>query len=382
MVVLASSKIGRLPVPTPVPMFDLRGAIAEADSAIQQHLSDMHRRGQYILGPQVSAFESEFAEAMGGVDAVGVGTGTAALELCLRDAGIGGPESDVVVPSMTSLFTAQAVLAVGAQLRLADVDASNLLLTAESVDKAWTPSTKAVIAVHIYGQPCVDLAEIAALCDERGAVLIQDACQAHGAVHLGKPLSHFSPYCAYSFYPTKNLGALGDGGAVVTSDPQVASRLRSLRDGGRLGDQICRQPGVNSRLDEMQACYLRAFLPLLSGWNRSRRALASQYRQGLEAVEGIRLLDTTPDSVHHLCVARCSRRDELRAFLMECGVHTGLHYPVPLHEQPGLLPFATWSEVPAHAAAAAHEIVSLPVAPHVTEDNVDDIVAMITDFLQ
>ena len=363
-------------------MFDLRGAIAEADSAIQQHLGDMHRLGQYILGPQVAAFESEFAEAMGGVDAVGVGTGTSAIELCLRDAGIGGPESDVVVPSMTSLFTAQAVLAVGARLRLADVGASDLLLSAESLDQAWTPSTKAVIAVHLYGQPCRDLAEIEALCDERGAVLIQDACQAHGAFHQSKPLSSYSPYCAYSFYPTKNLGALGDGGAVVTSNPLLAARLRSLRDGGRLGDQICRQPGVNSRLDEIQACYLRAFLPLLSGWNESRRALASRYRQGLEAAEGIRLLDSTPDSVHHLCVARCSRRDALRAFLMERGVHTGIHYPVPLHEQPGLLPYATWREIPSHAAAAAHEIVSLPVAPHVTKDIVDDIVSLIADFLQ
>lgn len=364
-----------------IPMVDLRSSLDAAGIAISRYLHEMHESGQYILGPQTRAFEREFAEAMGGVDAVGVGTGTAAIELCLRDAGIAamassGAPCEVMVPGMTSLFTAIAAVTVGARVRVADVSPDTLLLTPETVDRAWTPNIRAVIAVHLYGQPC-NLPAIAEICRERGAVLIQDACQAHGAFYRGLPLSHFSPYCAYSFYPTKNLGCLGDGGAIVTSDPEVAKRLRQWRDGGRLGDQLCRLPGINSRLDELQACYLRGLLPLLSAGNARRKQIATRYRQLLSGFGGIRLLTWDDDSVHHLLVARSPRRDALRASLGEHGVQTGIHYPVAIHEQPGLAPYVSWAEEPVHATAAAREVLSLPIGPHLTEEHAEQVAGLL-----
>jgi dTDP-3-amino-3,4,6-trideoxy-alpha-D-glucose transaminase len=362
-------------------MVDLRKSLSAAEQEISRHLDEMHACGQFILGPQTARFEREFAAAMGGVDGIGVGSGTAAIELCLRGAGIaamaaGGAPCEVIVPGMTSMFTALAVVATGARIRVADVSPDTLLLTPESVDRAWTPATRAVIAVHLYGQPC-RLAELAALCQERGAVLIQDACQAHGATSKGFALTHYSPYCAYSFYPTKNLGCLGDGGAIVTSDPAVAERLRQWRDGGRRGDQICRLAGMNSRLDEMQACYLRGLLPLLADGNSHRRLLASRYRELLAPLSHLPFVGWDEDSVHHLLVVRSGRRDELRGYLGECGVQTGVHYPVAIHQQPGLLPYASWAEEPAHSAAAAREVLSLPIGPHVTEEQVDQIAGVL-----
>ncbi|MCZ2153465.1 MAG: DegT/DnrJ/EryC1/StrS family aminotransferase [Bryobacterales bacterium] len=345
----------------------------------------MHGRAQYILGPQTAAFEVEFAHEVGGSNAfaVGTGTGTAALELCLRDAGIGlgggKPTDEVIIPSMTSLFTAQAVLAAGARIRVADVSAANLLLTPETVERAFTPATRAVIAVHLYGQPC-DVAALSELCERRGVVLIQDACQAHGAMWRGAHLTAFSPYCAYSFYPTKNLGCLGDGGAVVTNDAEVASRLRLLRDGGRMGDQRCRGPAVNSRLDEIQACYLRAFLPYLRAWNGRRREQAAIYAERLTRVRDLRLVGWDSDSVHHLCVLRSARRDQLREFLAGKGIQTAIHYPVAIQDQPGLQSFATWAETPLHGAQAAAEVLSIPLGPHLSNEEIYRVAAAVEAF--
>ncbi len=370
--------------PLSIPMFDLSGALTEAANDIRRNLDEMHQNGQYILGPQTKAFESEFAQAMGGRDAVGVGSGTVALELCLRDAGVGrwgsgNSEDEVIIPSMTSLFTAQAVLATGAGIRVADVCPKSLLLTAESIERALTPATRAVIAVHLYGQPC-DLPAISSLCEQRGIALIQDACQAHGAFCKGKPLSAYSAYCAYSFYPTKNLGCLGDGGAIVTADPETAHRLRQLRDGGRRGDQLCRGPGVNSRLDEIQACYLRAFLLHLEGWNRHRRELAATYADALRHLRFLQLVEWDFDSVHHLCVARSSRRDSIREFLAELGIQTAIHYPVAIQDQPGLIPYASWAAEPIHGAQAAREIFSLPLGPHLSQEQVLTVSQRIAEF--
>ena len=360
-------------------MFDLSPALSSAQDAIEANLAEFYRAGQYILGPQTAAFEGEFARLIGADYTVGVGSGTSALELCLRDAGLTNKSCEVIVPAMTSMFTAHAVLAAGASVRVADVCPETLLLTPETLERAAGPNTRAVIAVHLYGQPC-DLAGIARLCASRGWVLIQDACQAHGARFQGRGLTEFSPYCAYSFYPTKNLGALGDGGAVATSDSKIAERLRRMRDGGRCGDQISRGPGVNSRLDELQACYLRAFLSWLEVWNERRRRIAQQYSHGLRGVDGIRLLAWNEDSVHHLMVARCTRRDQLREFLSARGIQTGVHYPAPIHEQPGLRAEVTWGEEPAQAAEAAHEIVSLPIGPHMTDAMVTEVVEGVWQF--
>ena len=360
-----------------IAMFDLRPVVDRARADVQRNLAQMEAAGQYILGPQVAAFEAEFAHAMGAVHSVGVGTGTAAIELCLRAAGIVRPDQDVIVPALTSLFTAQAVLSAGASLALADVNPSTLLLDAASLEQAWTPRTAAVIAVHLYGQPC-DLEAISALCRARGAVLIQDACQAHGARCNGRALTDYSPFVAYSFYPTKNLGCLGDGGAVVTGDARIASRLRKLRDGGRAGDQVARAPGINSRLDEMHACYLRAFLPHLDYWTHWRQQTAACYDEYLKGIPDIAPVSTGAESVRHLYVARSTRRDEIRTRLKELGVQTGIHYPVPLHLQPAFRKRARVGVSLWNSEQACREILSLPLGPHISVDEVRMICAALT----
>jgi dTDP-3-amino-3,4,6-trideoxy-alpha-D-glucose transaminase len=348
-------------------MFDPKPVLERAAAEIARNLAAMHASGTYVLGEQVERFEGELAGAFHAGYAAGVGSGAAAIELCLREAGIVRGDQEVIVPSFTSLFTAQAVLAAGARLRVADVDPETLLLSPETVRAAWTPRTAAVLCVHLYGDVC-RLDEISALCEERGATLIQDACQAHGATFRGKPLTAFSPYTAYSFYPTKNLGGVGDGGAVVTDSGRVARRIRMLRDGGRRGDQVARAPGINSRLDEIQACYLRAFLPHLTHWSGHRRKIANAYRRA-----GIGLTGATPDSAHHLYVMRSNRRDSLRKALAAEGIQTGIHYPVPLHRQPGLRRRSSFAAVPAASDVASREVLSLPGGPHISESDAEYI---------
>lgn len=343
-----------------VPFFDLRPVLSRAEAAIEANLAAMHASGRYILSEQVQSFETELAGAFGAGYAVGTGSGTAAIELCLRQAGVVRREQEVIVPANTSLFTAQAVLSAGASLRFADVDPETLLLTAETAQRAWTPRTAAVIAVHLYGRAC-ELSRLARLCASRGAILVQDACQAHGLRIGGRPLTDFSPYTAYSFYPTKNLGCLGDGGAVVTNSAEIAADLKRLRDGGRQNDQLARVPAINSRLDEIHACYLRAFLPHLEYWNQHRNRIAAVYDSILQQ------RPAGPNNVHHLYVIRARHRDQLRAALLAAGIETGVHYPVPLHLNPA---FAS-GQHPAGslpcAEAACGEVLSLPIGPHIDE---------------
>jgi dTDP-4-amino-4,6-dideoxygalactose transaminase len=271
----------------------------------------------------------------------------------------------VIVPALTSPFTAQAVLAAGCRVRFADVDPEHLLMT----DPPVTKRTKAIVPVHLYGQP----ANGAATGRQRLAV-VQDACQAHGA-----PLRFSSP-AAYSFYPTKNLPCLGDGGAVLTDSAPVASRLRLLRDGGRRNDQVSRVPAINSRLDEMQACYLRAFLPKLEEWNADRRRLARLYDEALAGCKGVRPVARRDGSVCHLYVVRAKRRDRLREFLASHGIATGIHYPVPLHLMPAFRDCgAKRGDFPV-AEPACREILSLPLYPYLSEAAVTEVADRIRAF--
>ncbi|MES1257612.1 MAG: DegT/DnrJ/EryC1/StrS family aminotransferase [Acidobacteriota bacterium] len=359
-----------------IPMFDPEPALRRAEAAIDRNVADMRAAGQYILGAQVRSFEAELAAAFGAGYAVGAGSGTAAIELCLREAGVVRREQEVIVPAFTSLFTAQAVLAAGASLRFADVDAGTLLLTPEAVRRAWTKQTAAVLCVHLYGNVC-RLDQLAAICQERRAVLVQDACQAHGATFGGRPLTDFSPCTAYSFYPTKNLGCLGDGGAVVTNSSRVARRIRLLRDGGRNGDQLARAPGINSRLDEIHACYLRALLPHLAHWATHRRGAGDVCDRILHGCEGARPVTSSGESARHLYVIRAARRAALREALASRGIETGVHYPVALHRHPAFRKRATWLETPLEAERAAAEVVSLPSGPHVTEEEAAHIAGLV-----
>jgi len=342
-------------------MVNLRPLVEATEPAWRANLECLFGCMHFILGEQVEAFEHELAAAFGAKYAVGVGSGTAAIELALRASGLGGSGASVTVPALTSPFTAQAVLAAGCRPHFADVDPETLLLEDAG-------SAAAVVPVHLYGQPV----ELPAR--RRGILVVQDACQAHGAY------LRFAAPAAYSFYPTKNLPCLGDGGAVLTDSRRLAERLRLLRDGGRRNDQVSRIPALNSRLDELQACYLRAFLPHLAEWNASRVRLAKLYDGLLAGCPAVRPLARRPGSVCHLYVVRARRRERLREHLARHGIATGVHYPVPLHLQPAFRQFGPGPGGLPVAERACREVLSLPLWPMMPASMVEEVAARVRAF--
>jgi dTDP-4-amino-4,6-dideoxygalactose transaminase len=364
-----------------VPMVDLRPQLSAAQPDTRRHLKRLFERVHFILGEQVSSFEREFASHLEASYAVGVGSGTAALELCLRSASLPRAKREVLTSALTSPFTAQAILAAGALPRFADVDPKSLLLDPDDAAERVTRKTGALLPVHLYGQPC-NLKRMAALAAEHRIALIQDACQAHGARYGGRAFTRYSPWVAYSFYPTKNLGCLGDGGAVVTASAGVAREIRLLRDGGRDNDQCSRMPALNSRLDEMQACYLRAFLPHLDDWNGRRARLAARYDEALAGCTSVEPVRRSPESVNHLYVIRAKNRHRLRAYLQQHEIITAIHYPRPLHLHPA---FAVCGAKPGsfpQAEKACREILSLPLWPYMSESAVRRVVELVRAFYQ
>ncbi len=353
----------------PIPAVDFRPLLEATATECRARLDELFARGHFILGEQVRNFETELASALEAAGCVTVGNGTDALEVALREAGIDSPKQEVIAPALTAPFTGIGIAGSGARVRFADVDPETLLLDPADVAARVTKRTAAIVPVHLYGQPC-DLGAITKIARQAGATVIQDACQAHGARHKGKPLTAYSPYVAYSFYPTKNLGALGDGGAVLTSSPARAKRMREFRDGGRRGGQVSFVKGINSRLDEMQACYLRAFLPHLAEWNAWRVKLAALYGEALAGCDAVRPVQTGPESVRHLYVVRAKKRDKLRAHLSARGIGAGIHYPVPLHVMPAFADSGLRRGDLPNAEKAAREIVSFPLYPYLEESAV------------
>lgn len=353
-----------------IPAVNLRPQVEQTRPAWEANLAALLERSHFILGPELESFEEEFAGALGARYAIGVGSGAAAIELSLREAGITG---EVITSALTAPFTAVAIRAAGAKPVFADIDPETLQISADDVARRISKKTKAIVPVHLYGQPCA-IGRIAKL----GVPVIQDACQAHGATLAGKKLTEFSNYVTYSFYPTKNLGALGDGGAILTNRPAIAKRLKSLRDGGRKpGTQVAALPnGINSRLDDLHCCFLRAFLPHLGEWNCARAGLAAAYDRALEGISGVQLVKRSVDSVCHLYVIRARKRDALRKFLAGKGIGTGVHYPVALHQHPA---FPQRGRLAA-AEQAVSEIVSLPLYPSLTLAEVDEVAGRIREY--
>lgn len=352
-----------------VALTDLKSPLAATEPVWRANLERLLARAQFILGPELEAFESEFAQAMEAQYAVGVASGTAAIELCLRDAGIVRREQQVITSPLTAAFTGIAVLAAGASIRFADVDPETLLLDSASVAERVNGETAAIIPVHLYGQLC----PIAGL-SKAGVPLIQDACQAVGSRHA------LPSYTAYSFYPTKNLGCLGDGGAIVCDDPAIAASLRQLRDGGRVDAYVSARPGINARLDNIQCCFLRAFLPHLKTWNAQRARIAAYYDDALGGFEPVRPILRREPGVHHLYVVRTRDRDALREHLNQRGVGTGIHYPVPLHLQPAFAGSGSKAGDLPYAERACREIVSLPLHPYLNESDVAYVIEQVRSF--
>jgi dTDP-3-amino-3,4,6-trideoxy-alpha-D-glucose transaminase len=345
-----------------IPQANLRPILRATGREWRANLNRVIARAHFILGDELRAFEEEFAAKIGARFAIGVSSGSTAIELSLREAGIRG---EVLTTALTAPFTAVSIKAAGCMPRFCDIDPETLQIDAADAAGRVTAKTRAIVPVHLYGQPC-NMQAIRKI----GLPVIQDACQAHGA-----PLN-FSTPVAYSFYPTKNLGALGDGGAIVTNNAAVAKRLRMLRDGGRDGDQIAHIEGINARLDEMQCCFLRAFLPHLEEWNAHRAKIAVIYDDTLGDCSGVTLTRRTAESVNHLYVIRAERRDALKAHLAANGIGSAIHYPVPLHQHPA---FAQKISLP-HAERAVKEILSLPLWPYMKEFDARKVARAIRKF--
>jgi len=363
-----------------IPMADLRREYGRIRPEIDQAIERVLRRGWFILGEEVEAFETEWAAYCGAPHAVGVGNGTDAVHLALRAAGI-GPGDEVVVPAMTAAFTALGVAMTGATPVFADVDPMFYTLDADALAAAITPRTAAVVPVHLYGCPA-DMEAILPVARRYGLLVVEDAAQAHGARYADTRAGALGDAAAFSFYPSKNLGAYGDAGAVCTGDADLAERLRALRHGGQRATYHHELLGVNSRLDEIQAAILRAKLPHLDAWNRRRRSLAGRYDAGLADAGDLGRPAVPPraEHVYHQYVVRTSLRDALRDYLAGAGVATSIHYPCGVHLQPA---FAFLGYEPGscpNAERLTAEVLSLPVFAQLTAPETQQVIRLVRFF--
>jgi dTDP-4-amino-4,6-dideoxygalactose transaminase len=360
---------------TLVPFVDLRRQHAPLADELRAAFERVVGASSFILGEEVEAFEREFAEFCSVTQCVGVNSGTAALSIMLQAAGIATGDQ-VIVPAHTFIATALAVLHAGAEPVCADVDSGTGLIDPGAVAAAIGGRTAAILAVHLYGQSA-PMEELQVLADRHGLALFEDAAQAHGATYRGRVVGGLGRAGAFSFYPSKNLGALGDGGAICTNDGDLAERARRLRGLGRWERADHAVTGYNERLDGIQAAFLRVKLTRLPGWNDTRRAVASRYRTLLEDVE---LLEERPESpcVHHLFPIKVANRDLLAVRLRQRRVTTGIHYPLALPDQPAL----SIATDDAYAARdwAAREL-SLPIFPGISDDEVERVKESLTSLI-
>ena len=349
-----------------VPFLALGAQVAALRPQLQEAIDRVLDSGWFILGPEVEALEAELAERFESAECVTVGNGTEALQLALEAIGVGAGD-EVVTSPMTAAFTALAIWRTGARAVFADVEQDTLNVSPQAVRAAITSKTRAIMPVHLYGHPA-ELQELEAIAGEHRVALVEDACQAHGARYADRSVGSFGIAAALSFYPTKNLGALGDGGAILTSDAELASKLRRLRNGGQSDRYSHTDAGINSRLDEIQAAILRVKLGHLESGIERRRHLATIYERELGDT-GVTLPTERPPSLsaRHLYVVRHPERDRLAAGLARRGVGTLIHYPIPVHLQPV---FAAWGgalgDCPV-AERAASEVLSLPLYPELQE---------------
>ena len=349
----------------------------EIDAAIRRTLDS----GWYVLGKEVVAFEEEFAAYLGARHAVGVNSGTDALHVALKGLGI-GPGDEVITVSHTAVATVAAIVAAGAAPVLVDIEPDHFTIDAHRIEAAVTPRTKAVIPVHLYGQPC-NMDAVLEVARRRGLKVIEDCAQATGADYRGRKVGSFGDIGCFSFYPTKNLGALGDGGMVVTDDDALAEQLRAVREYGWDDERVSQTTGFNSRLDEMQAAILGAKLPRLDADNARRREIADGYDAAL-AGSGLALPHRRGDATHvfHLYVVRTDRRDTLLARLKERNIAAGVHYPVPVHQQPGYAGHVRVADDLRESERAAAEVVSLPIYPELTAEERERVVAALHEALK
>ena len=363
-----------------IPFVDLKVKSAELRREISVAVERAIDDGQFILGDQVATFEQSFADFSGGRHGIGLGNGTEALHLTLRALGV-GPGDEVITAANTFVATALAIAYTGATPVLVDVDPTDYLIDVELIEQAITPRTKAIVPVHLYGQPA-DMPAILEIAAKYDLPVVSDACQAHGARIGDKDLASFGTAACYSFYPSKNLGAYGDGGIVVTSDDQVADRIRMLRNYGQKTKNNYEMLGYNSRLDTLQASILAVKLRYLADGNEQRRAAAEKYREVLRGNADLVLPEEREgiSHVYHLYVVQHPQRDELAAHLQQHGVQCGIHYPTPIHQIGAFEGCRTVPEGAPVATALASRILSLPMFPELTDEQIERVAEVLAAF--
>jgi dTDP-4-amino-4,6-dideoxygalactose transaminase len=348
---------------------------AEIDAAIARVLE----HGWYIVGEETTAFEAEFASYIGVDHAIGVGSGTEALHVALKACGLGAGD-EVITVAQTAVATVAAIEMAGATPVFVDLEEEFFTLDPLKLERAITPRTRAIIPVHLYGQPA-DLSQIAEIARRNNLLLIEDCAQAHGATYNGKRVGSFGDVACFSFYPTKNLGAIGDGGMVVTNDAEIAKQSRLLREYGWAERYVSSISGWNSRLDELQAAILRIKLRYLDADNESRNRIARRYLAELSDLN-IVLPRVRSGVTHafHLFVVLCDKRDALRSFLKDNGVGALVHYPVPVHLQPAYSRRLAGSDNLPVTERVAEQVLSLPMYPELGEQEIGTVIAAVKRF--
>jgi dTDP-4-amino-4,6-dideoxygalactose transaminase len=366
---------------TQIPLVDLKAQYQSIRQPVDAAMRRVIERTAFIQGPEVVQFEQAFAQYVGAKKAVGVASGTAALQLALLACGI-GPGDEVITTAFTFVATAETVSHTGAKPVFADIDPRTYNLEPNRVEAALTPRTRAIIPVHLYGQP----AEMDALLDiakRHDLWLIEDAAQAHGAAYRGRRCGSLGHLACFSFYPAKNLGAYGDGGAVTGNDEDLLAKVCKLRDHGRTSKYQHDELGYGERLDALQAAVLGVKLSYLDEWNEARRRNAELYTKLLEDSEVVTPVEASDiHHVYHLFVVRTPRRDALVAHLQAHGIEVGIHYPLPLHRQPVYLKLGYANAVLPEAERAASEVLSLPMYPELTMEQVGYVVERVKEFFQ
>jgi dTDP-4-amino-4,6-dideoxygalactose transaminase len=364
--------------PLEVKFFDLQRQYKSIEDEINGAISSVLSSGRYVLAENVDAFEHEFAQYLGVKYVVGVASGTEAIQLALMALGIGRGDEVITIPN-TAVPTISAVSLAGATPVLCDIDPSTLTIDVDKIQGKISKNTKAILPVHLYGMP-VDMKGLLAIAENMGIPIIEDACQAHGASINGKKVGSFGILGCFSFYPTKNLGCYGDGGAVVTNDEDLYDKLKLLRNYGQRDRYIHEIKGLNSRLDELQAAILRVKLKKLDGWNLQRIKLAGYYDKMILNENVIKLpRDDNLTNVYHLYIIRHPRRDKLMQYLAQNGVQTLIHYPIPIHFQRSYAELGSEGDFPISEKACS-EVLSLPLYPELKEAELEYISDLINKF--
>ena len=359
-----------------VPFVDLHAQHAPLNAAIARAFHELVARGDFIMGAAVERFETEYAAYIGTRHAIGVGTGLSAIELALRAFDV-GPGDEVITPANTFIATVLAIMAVGATPVFVDMDAATYGIDPGAIGAAVTSRTKAIVPVHLYGQP-VDLDAVAAVAQRHNLVVIEDAAQAHGARYKGKRAGSVGHAAAFSFYPSKNLGALGDGGMITTSDDRAAAKLRLLHNYGQRVKYHHTIPGTNSRLDTLQAAVLSIKLPHLDGWNAARRAHAEAYSARLAGHVATPRAAENVEHIFHLYVIQTPQREALEQRLKAREIHSGIHYPVPAHLQQACASLGYKAGAFPVTEAAAPRLLSLPMFAELTDAQIDYVCDAVT----